>query len=155
MGTHHRLILALLLGVAAGGARAGALSADEVVADEAAAIRARLERWTEDFNAGRKAAACDLFSAELVSDFKGQGEADHATRCAIIERAIDDPARDFRYALELKEIIVEGDLAIARLTWTLSVSPGDITSVEPGLDVFRKEADGQWRIIRYMAYDED
>jgi ketosteroid isomerase-like protein len=51
-------------------------------------------------------------------------------------------------------VIVDRDMAIVRLTWTLTVTPGDIMSIEPGLDVFRREADGRWRIIRYMAYEE-
>ena len=49
------------------------------------------------------------------------------------------------------------DVAVVRLTWTLTITPKDgttITSIEPGLDVFRKEADGRWRIVRYMAYEQ-
>ena len=53
-------------------------------ADDAADIRARLERWAEDFNAGRKEAVCDLFSKSLVSDVAGQGEADYETRCRLL-----------------------------------------------------------------------
>ncbi|MGV6876735.1 YybH family protein [Pseudochelatococcus sp. B33] len=124
-------------------------------ADAAAEIRQRLEQWTLDFNAGRKAEACDLFSKSLLSDFRGQGEAGYEERCAIISRALDDASRKLHYAMDIREIIVEGSLAIVRLTWTLTVSPRDAVSVEPGLDVFRKEDDGQWRIIRYMAYTED
>jgi steroid delta-isomerase len=30
----------------------------------------------------------------------------------------------------------------------------EITSVEPGLDVFRREGDGRWRIVRYVAYEQ-
>lgn len=122
-------------------------------ADEAA-IRARLDGWTRAFNAGDKAAACELFSRSLVSDYRGQGEADYATRCALIGKAIDDPQRRFRYAADIKEIIVAGDLAVVRLTWTLTVTPGDIRSVEPGMDVFSREDDGVWRIVRYIAYEE-
>lgn len=124
-------------------------------ADAAAEVRQRLEQWTLDFNAGKKAEACDLFSKSLVSDFRGQGEAGYEQRCAIISRALGDTSRKLRYAMDIREIIVEGPLAIVRLTWTLTVTPGDEVSIEPGLDVFRKEDDGQWRIIRYMAYTED
>jgi len=129
--------------------------ATPAVADDAAAIRARLEEWTRQFNDGDTAGACELFSKELISDFRGQDEAGYEARCALIETALGDPARKFHYALDIKEIIAEGNIAIVRLTWTLTVSPGDISSVEPGLDVFRREADGRWRIIRYMAYEAD
>ncbi len=125
------------------------------IAEPAEDIRGRLLRWADDFNAGRTAAACDLFSKDLVSDYRGQGEANYATRCRLLGRAIDDPARDFHYQPLIKEIIVEGDLAVVRLEWMLTVTPGDIKAREPGMDIFRKEPDGVWRIIRFMAYDED
>ena len=141
----HSLALALL---AAG-------TASPAAADEKDEIQARLFAWTDDFNAGRKDAACDLFSKDLVSDFRGQGEADYATRCALIVKALDDPARAFHYALDIREIIVEGTLGVVRLDWTLTISPGNATSLEPGLDIFRKEADVKWRIIRYIAYEEE
>lgn len=124
------------------------------LADEAQPIRERLAQWTEAFNRGDKAAACDLFSKTLISDYRGQGAADYATRCALIAKALDNKERRFRYAADIKEVIVEGNLAVVRLTWTLTITPGDIRSVEPGMDIFRKEDDGKWRIIRYMAYEE-
>lgn len=124
------------------------------MADAEADIRARLEAWTRAFNSGDRVAACDLFSRSLVSDYRGQGEADYATRCALIEKALADPRRRFHYAADIREVIVEGNLAVVRLVWTLTISPGDVRSVEPGMDIFRKEDDGRWRIIRYMAYEE-
>ncbi|MFC0218628.1 steroid delta-isomerase [Pseudochelatococcus lubricantis] len=136
-------------------ALAAILTCASARADATAEIRQRLEQWTADFNAGRKAEACDLFSKSLISDFRGQGEAGYEARCAIISRALDDSSRKLHYAADIKEIIVEGALAVVRLTWTLKVTPGDAISIEPGLDVFRREDDGQWRIIRYMAYTED
>ena len=38
-------------------------------------------------------------------------------------RSLKDPARDYHYELDVHEIIVEGDLAVVRLTWTLFVTP--------------------------------
>jgi ketosteroid isomerase-like protein len=124
-------------------------------ADDAADIRARLEQWTDDFNAGRADQVCDLFSKEAISNYRGQPERDYGEICGLLQKSLADPARDYRYQLDLREIIVEGDLAVVRLTWTLFISPLNVTSVEPGMDIFRKEADGKWRIVRYMAYEED
>jgi uncharacterized protein (TIGR02246 family) len=142
LGQLVALVLVVLLG---GQARA----------DEAAAIRARLDAWTEAFNRGDGAAACELFSRSLVSQFRGQGETGYDQRCQAITRALEDKSRRYRNAYDLHEIIVQGDLAVVRLTWRMTIEPGDLVSVEPGLDVFRKEADGQWRIIRYLAYAEE
>ncbi len=125
------------------------------LADDAAEIRQRIERWTDDFNNGRKEAACDLFSRTLKSHVQGQGEADYTTRCALIMKAMDDPKRDFRYSVEIKEIGVDGDLGFVRLDWTLTVLPDGETSLEPGLDIFRREADGVWRIVSFMSFEDN
>ena len=125
------------------------------IADDAADIRARLQQWTASFNNRDKAAACDLFSRSLISDVRGQGEADYRKRCDIISKALDDPQRSFHYDLDIKEIIVDKTIAIVRLDWTLKISPGDTVSTETGLDVFQKESDGRWRIIRYMAFSPE
>jgi steroid delta-isomerase len=131
------------------------LSAGVGFADDAAEIRARLETWTEDFNAGRAEAVRDLFSKQAISNYRGQPERTYDEICGLLRTSLADPARDFRYELDLREIIVAGNLGVVRLTWTLFISPLNVTSVEPGLDVFQKEADGKWRIIRYLAYEEE
>ena len=45
-----------------------------------------------------------------------------------------------------------------RLVWTLTIKrPGQIGSTssnQPGLDIFRRQADGSWKIVRYIAYEE-
>ena len=130
-----------------------ALLTTGATADEAATIRTRLEQWTDDFNAGRADAVCDLFSRKAISNYRGQPERRYEEICALLQDSLADPAREFRYALDVHEIIVEQDLAVVRLTWTLQISPLNLISVEPGMDVFRKEVDGEWRIIRYLAYE--
>jgi ketosteroid isomerase-like protein len=117
-------------------------------------VRGRLEQWTDDFNAGRGDGICDLFSKEAISNYRGQPERNYDEICALLQDSIADPARDYRYQLDIREIIVEGDLAVVRLVWTLFIAPLNLTSIEPGIDVFRREADGKWRIIRYLAYEE-
>ena len=124
------------------------------VADDAADIRARLEQWTEDFNAKRADAVCDLFSKEAISTYRGQPNGTDEI-CELLQKSLADPARRFHYALDIREIIVEGSLGVVRLTWSLQVMPLSVTSEEPGMDIFRKEADGKWRIIRYMAFEAE
>ena len=51
---------------------------------------------------------------------------------------------------------MSGDLAVVRLVWRLEiVSAGTAAKVseEPGIDIFRKQPDGSWKIIRYIAYE--
>jgi ketosteroid isomerase-like protein len=50
-----------------------------------------------------------------------------------------------------------GDMAVVRLTWTSTVTGGtggEVKSVEPGMDIFRRQPDGSWKIMRYMAYSQ-
>ena len=140
----------LALSLAALALSAGAAPAR---ADDAADIRGRLEQWTDDFNAGRADAVCDLFSKEAISDYRGQPERTYDDICALLKSSIADKARQFHYQADIHEIIVEGSLAVVRLTWSLQVMPMNVTSEEPGMDIFRREADGKWRIVRYLAYE--
>ena len=141
-------LLALMLCAAPG----GGLLAD----DTEGAIRTTLERWTRDFNDGNADAVCNLFSPELRYDFRGYPERGYADICSLLRRSLRDPSRRYAYSLDIREIIVSGDLAVVRLAWTLTVTLPNgqvVTSVEPGMDVLRKGKDGQWKIVRYIAYE--
>jgi steroid delta-isomerase len=141
------LLLALMLFAAPLCAAAETRAEDE--------IKAALARWTQDFNAGKAEAACALFSPELRYDFRGYPERGYADICARLKRSLADESKRYAYALDVREILVFGDIAVVRLVWALTVTlPGGqtVTSVEPGMDIFRKEPEGSWKIIRYLAY---
>ena len=141
-------ILALLL-LAVPATIAAAESAEDT-------IRATFAQWTKDFNAGKADAVCGLFSPELRYDFRGYRERDYNDVCTLLHRSLADKSKRYAYALDIREIIVSGDLAVVRLAWTLNVtlpSGQVVTSVEPGMDILRKSPDGQWKIIRYIAYE--
>jgi steroid delta-isomerase len=129
------------------------------MADTAAekAIRDALTRWTADFNARDANRICDLFAPDLRYDFRGSPERDYNTMCSLLHRALGDRSKTITYSFDIKEIIVSGDMAIVRLVWTSRASQEGSSQVtetkEPGLDVFRRQPDGQWRIARYMAYE--
>ncbi len=123
--------------------------------DPATVIRTALERWRTDFNAKRADHICDLFAPDLRYDFQGLPEQNYALLCDRLHRALADPARSFHYGLRIKEVIVSGDLAVVRLTWTSTMTDKTAKPVsddEPGLDVFGRQSDGGWKIIRYIAY---
>jgi uncharacterized protein (TIGR02246 family) len=120
-----------------------------------AAIRAALTQWMADFNAGRAEKVCDLFARDLVAQYRGQPERDWDALCDLLKRSLADRGKSYSYALAIKEILVEGDLGVVRLTWTLTVrsKDGETTSAEPGIDIFRRQADGSWKISRYIGYE--
>ncbi|WP_191059607.1 YybH family protein [Geminicoccus harenae] len=124
----------------------------------AQAVRAALEQWRADFNAGRAGAVCDLFAPDLRYVYGGEPERGHAELCAGLQRALRDPERRLAYDLAIQEIIVAGDLAVVRLEWTLSTTSAATgaliaTSTERGMDLFRRQDDGRWRIVRFLAFD--
>jgi ketosteroid isomerase-like protein len=143
------LIGALLLPLAATAARADAESD----------VRAALVRWAADFNTGRVERVCDLFAAELIADIQGIAERDFGAQCETLKRALADRSKTFTYAPDIKEVIVAGDHAVVRLDWTLTIrlaaSPDTVTSVETGMDLFRRQPDGSWKIIRFMTFADE
>lgn len=119
-------------------------------------IRDELEKWTRDFNSGDASEVCSLFAPDLISNFRGEPEDTYNSLCANLQMALGDSAKAYHYDLEIREIIVSGDLAVVRLVWTLKLRPkngAEETKREPGLDIFRRQPDGSWKIARYMAYE--
>jgi len=126
-------------------------------ADETA-IRDALTEWTRAFNAGDTAEVCGLFARDLRYDYRGYPERGFDDICALLQRSLRDRTRQYSYSLEIKEILVSGDLAVVRLVWTLAVKPAGAAtgtiSQEPGMDIFRRQPDGSWKIVRYIAYED-
>ncbi|MFO0990544.1 MAG: DUF4440 domain-containing protein [Hyphomicrobiales bacterium] len=126
--------------------------------DPETAVRAALEQWRQDFNARKSDHICDLFAPELLYDFQGLPEQNYTLLCDRLHKALMSETPNITYGLRIKEVIVSGDLAIVRLTWISTVTRADGTSAtddEQGLDVFAKQADGSWKIIRYIAYPDN
>ena len=121
------------------------------------AIRDSLSKWTQDFNARDATRICDLFAPDLRYDFRGTPERDYNAMCEALHHALGDPSKKLTYSFDIKEIIVSGNMAIVRLVWTSKLSHAGSAQMtetkEPGLDVFRRQSDGTWRISRYMAYE--
>jgi steroid delta-isomerase len=130
----------------------------EALAEDSAevAIRSALAQWTQDFNNRNAEKACSLFAQDLRYDFRGYPERDYRDICDRMQRSLGDASKTYSYDLDVREIVVSGDIAVVRLVWRLTVTLPNgqqVVSVEPGMDVFRKEPDGAWKIIRYIAYE--
>ncbi|MFG1298520.1 nuclear transport factor 2 family protein [Xanthobacter sp. V3C-3] len=149
----RRSVAVILCALAAFAATGGA-AADTAAERDAAAIRARLAAWTDAFNRGDAATTCELFADDLQSDMQGAPAGHKAAVCARIARALAAPDRRLTYAFEIHDILVSGDLASVRLIWTLTEQhAGTATRTQDiGLDVFRRDPDGAWRIARYVAF---
>lgn len=132
-------------------------SAGAGAASDEALIRARLEAWATAFNARDAGGVCALFAQDLQSDTQAARNIGKAATCMRLRDALAAPDRKLTYAAEVHDVLVSGDLAVVRLTWTLTVEHGgpSVQSREIGLDVFRRDADGEWRIVRFMAFSAD
>ncbi len=120
-------------------------------------IRAALAQWTADFNAGNADKVCGLFAPEAIANVRGAPERDHKAICDVLQRSLKDRTKSYSYSFAIREILLAGDFAVVRLVWTLKLrrkGAREITSVEPGMDIFRRQPDGSWKIVRYMAYEE-
>jgi ketosteroid isomerase-like protein len=121
-----------------------------------AGIRAALAQWTEDFNARRADKICDLFESGVVADIRTQPEQNFKIVCDRLQGVLRDAARTYTYSSDIKEILVFGDVAVVRLVWTLTITggaEGEEKSVETGMDLFRRQSDGSWKIMRWIAYN--
>lgn len=132
-------------------------SAEESDSAAQAAIRAALSKWTKDFNTGNSSEVCKLFAPDLIATFAGHADRNYGSQCNDLLRALRDPTKTYTYSPDIQEIIVSGDLAVARLVWTTQVQRSDgagaVTTKEPSMDVFRRQPDGSWKISRYLAFE--
>lgn len=136
-------------------ALAAATSADADSATDKAAIRERLQHWTAAFNARDAAGTCDLFAPDLVYSVPQMIHGTRESMCTNLTKLFDTPRLQLHYDTPaIHEIIISGDVAIVRLTWTLTTQTGagrDVTK-EEGRDIFRRQLDGRWSIARFIAF---
>src|SRR3954454_12988208 len=102
----RRLLCCLLL------AWSSAVPARAEQSDSETVIRNALEQWRIDFNDGNADGICDLFSPELIYDFRGLPEQNYTSLCDRLHRVLSGIGPRFHYGLRIKEIIVSGDLAV-------------------------------------------
>lgn len=126
----------------------------DAAADEAA-IRLRLQRWTDAFNARNAAGVCDLFAPDLRYAIPEVPRGTHETMCTSLAGVLGRSDIRLQYAMpDIHEIIVSGDSAVVRLTWTLTTELAGKrdTTTEEGMDFFRRQPDGRWSIARFVAF---
>lgn len=124
-------------------------------AADRAAILQRFELWTAAFNAKDPVGACDLFAPDLLYSFPEVLQGTRETMCTNLEKLFARTDLRARYEKpDIHEIIMAGDVAIVRLTWTLTTEANGArdTTTEEGMDFFRRQPDGKWSIARFVAF---
>ena len=122
--------------------------------EDKAAITERLQRWAAAFNARDVPGTCDLFAPTLISTVPGALEGDRDAVCTRLAAVLAKPELQLQYSPDIREIEVSGDLAVVRLFWTLTAQKDAErkTSREAGLDIFERQPDGRWSIVRFMSF---
>jgi uncharacterized protein (TIGR02246 family) len=118
-------------------------------------IHSALEKWQSAFNDRDQRQVCDIFASDLVANYQGAPERDYASLCQLLQTAVQDPEKTYHYSLNVNEILVYGETAVVRLVWTLEIETDGApkeTVEETAVDIFRHQADGSWKISRYLAY---
>jgi ketosteroid isomerase-like protein len=99
---------------------------------------------------------CGIFSEDLRYKFGEIQDRGYNDVCPALRRLLGDGTHRSHYTLDLREVLVYGDIAVVRLIWTLdssqSGSSATVRTLEPGMDIFQRQNDGTWKIIRYLAY---
>jgi uncharacterized protein (TIGR02246 family) len=115
-----------------------------------------LKAWMTAFNTRDAAHVCDLFAPDLVAAVQGSPTRHFDTVCAGLRKALANNSRALHYTMAIRDIIVSGDLAVVPIAWTLQERVGQgkprIVSKEIGMDAFQRQADGKWKITRFVSF---
>jgi uncharacterized protein (TIGR02246 family) len=144
------------LGVAAAALASLFVSLDAAESTEAEGeIREAIENWRSAFNTRDEQQVCEIFAPDIVANYQGEPELDYSSLCQRLRTALRDPDSSYRYSVQINEVMVYGEAAVVRLVWTLEIdktgSPKQMIE-ERAVDIFRRQADGSWKISRYLAY---
>src|SRR5260370_29800408 len=104
----------------------------------------RFQRWTADFNAKDSAGVCDLFAPDLVYSIPEVVQGTRETICANLAKMLASSDIQLHYGNpDVHEILVAGDVAVVRLTWTLTtqvIGAKDTTTAEV-MEIVRRHPD--------------
>jgi len=124
--------------------------------DDARQITNTITTWTAAFNNRNTATACSLFAPDFVSSYAGRPDWTYSQTCTLLTNVVQNHQIRYNYDIKVSEIKVSGDLAIVKAIWSLKFSrltdEDEQTHVEPTMDVFQRQADGKWKLIRAMGY---
>lgn len=137
------VLVVLLLVAGAVGAQqpAGAGTVTWGAERDVAAIRAAVVHSGEAANAGDPEEVMSLYARDILLGYPGVPDMDYAALGRGYREMLRTPGVTLRTVPEIHEIMVSGDLAAVRVTWTTTVTK-----------VWRREADGSWKFARGMHH---
>lgn len=114
-------------------------------------IRKGIATYTAAVNAQTPEGATVVFAPDILTSFPGTPDADYAT---LVEAYRQRAPGTVTTRPDIEEILVSGDLAVARIVWnTTVVQDGKTTTRQmKDLQVWRRQADGRWLFSRGIHF---
>jgi ketosteroid isomerase-like protein len=130
-------------------------SAHADAAEDRETFQAIFSAWTQSFNEKRFPEVCNLFSRSLSADYQGARTKDYAGICNGFKTIFQEKDVIYHNDFKIHQIVRANDLAAVRITWYLNVykEGAHVSAIqEEGLDVFQRQANGNWEIVNFIAY---
>lgn len=130
-------------------------------AADSAAIRGAIERGARGFERAQPDSILANYARDIILSYPGIPDQDYATLARGYGQLRNRPANESATTTPtFDEILVSGDIAVVRLRWTTTIrsaatattAAAESTRYLRDLQVWRREADGEWRFIRGMHY---
>lgn len=118
-----------------------------------------LIKWQEDFNAKNIEGVCGMFARDLIANHAGVPEINYNAQCSQLRSSLTQTDKTYYYEPPLiEQVIVQGDLAIVRVIWTLKITsknPSETrVDIAKSLDIFKRQKDGSWKLFIYYSFSE-
>jgi len=121
-----------------------------------ATIRTTLLRWAEAATAQDHETTMAVWARDLIGWYPGQPDDTYEREAAAAAHPAD-PTRRSRTQVTVNEVMVSGRMAVVRDTWVITQwkPSGDSTVLKiRGFEVWQPQADGVWRIARWISAPE-
>ncbi|HEX2060595.1 MAG TPA: nuclear transport factor 2 family protein, partial [Thermoanaerobaculia bacterium] len=130
------------------------LFATATLADDAAAIRAKIVKGAEAAMRGDAAGIMSHYAKDIVLSYPGIADQDYDT----LLKGYSEPrpaGMTMRTEPEFDELLLSGDLAVVRVNWTTTLSfidpPRQTTRQARDIQVWQKR-NGEWLFVRGMHF---
>lgn len=151
------LSIACLAGACASGGGTRRSPDPERARRDSAEIHAAILRGAGGFERGDPDAILDRYARDVVLAYPGEPDMDYATLAkAYAELRRRPPTTRAATVPTFDELLVVGDMAVARLRWTTTITTPERATTRrmKDLQVWRREVDGRWMFVRGMHYRE-
>lgn len=111
--------------------------------------------WTYAFNHQDITGSCQLFSKEVTANYQGVPQKNYAAICDGFKKIFAEKNKRYQYKFKLHQIYRENNLAAVRITWFLHTYKNQRLlnqEQDEGIDIFKKDNQGNWQIINYLGY---